>query len=472
MAAAIRATGNKVHFDPVVLKQWKRFFRRVIIPEFLAALDKDGLEVSIDNWLSKYPQRYQDNMRREMEKVDWDDVKHYPYESFPKIELQYTTVLKELKDTELNTVKERQISGPPAAKKILANPFINALEHLAHNNVKNYCGMKDWPGICKEIEEQSCKVSDIIFGAADGSGFDMTQFREMHMMVNELIMECAQHHNTNIGPGLSLELLRHVLDDSLELDVSVARGSVSYKAEGRASGDGWTTFGNTVLMMSYWRFAFEVADIKDYVLLVKGDDVLFGISRSQRVRLEQVVADLFADKQAYVQKGLGQICKFIKFGSLDEMDFLSNYFFFTEDGSVRMSRIPERVFQTMPWSTKVPEGLTPQKRRELAQELCFSKGHSLLAWSRGLPIFEKYARKLIALGKNGPHTEYNQYSDGGRVWVAVDNRQSYLSFLFDRYGLTEAAALRIESAIDRLQDIYDLMDVPDLQCFFATSLDE
>lgn len=471
MAAAIRATTNKVHFDPHTLKCWKRFFRRVIIPEFLAAIDKDGLNVSIEEWLKRYPEKYQDNMRREMLRPFWMDSVHYVYESFPKIELQFTAVVKWIKDTIFNQVKERQISGPPAAKKILANPFISALELLAHNNLKNYCGMKDWSGICKEIQEQAVRISDAIFGAADGSGFDMTQFKEMHEMVNELILECANHVNTRIEDPLSVEMLRHILEDALMLDVSFGRGAGKYTAEGRASGDGWTTFGNTVLMMSYWRFTFECAGITDYVLLVKGDDVLFAIARGQMDALMSVVDKLFAKKQEFVSHGLGQICKFIKFGELDEMDFLSNYFFYTEDGSVRMSRIPERVFQTMAWSTKVPEGLSPEKELELAKELCFSKGHSLLAWSRGLCIFEKYARKLIALGRKGKHTEFCQYSDGSRLWDSVDNRESYAAFLHDRYGLTSEGIKRIEDAIDRLEHVYDALEVPELSIFFS-HLDE
>jgi len=467
MAAAVRATTNKVHFDPYILRQWRRYFRRVIIPEFIAAMDKDGMNVSIDTWLTKYDSRYQENIRNYMKQNDWQDLVHYPYESFPKVELQFTSVPGDLKETVLNTVKERQISGPPAAKKILANPFINALEILAHNNIKNYCGMKDWPGICREIEEQSSKVPNIIYGAADGSGFDMTQFKEMHEMVNELIMACASHTNCIIQDPLSLGKLKHVLEDSLILDVSVGRGAVSYKAEGRASGDGWTTFGNTVLMMSYWRFVFERAGIKDYVLLVKGDDVLFGIPEHQKTALMIVVREIFCDKQVFVAHGLGQICKFIKFGTLDEMDFLSNYFFYTEDGSIRMTRIPERAFQTMPWSTKVPHNLTPDKEYIVAKELCFSKGHSLLAWSRGLPIFEKYARKLIAIGRKGRHTDFNYYSDGGRVWGVVDNRDSYSAFLSERYGITKADIERIEMAIDKIKDVYDVIDCPELSSFFS-----
>jgi hypothetical protein len=467
MAAAIRACTNRVHFDKDVLSDWRSWFRRVIIPEFLSALDKDGIRVSIETWLSKYPQKYQDSIRREMKTVDWEDHKPFVYESFPKIELQFTTVPVCLKDSEFNTVKERQISGPPTAKKIFANPFINALEKLAHNNIKNYCGMKDWPAICKTIEEQSAEVPDIVYGAADGSGFDMTQFREMHEMVNELIMACADHVNTEIEMPLTREHLMFALQDSLILDVSVARGAVRYKAEGRASGDGWTTFGNTVLMMSYWRYTFEKAGIKKFVLLVKGDDVLFGISKKHRQLLELWIRRLFATKQEFVCHGLGQICKFVKWGTLDEMDFLSNYFFYTDAGSVRMSRIPERVFQTMSWSTKIPFGLSERKEKEIARELCFSKGHSLLAWSRGLPIFEKYARKMIELGKKGKATEYNEYSDEARVWKAEDDRGAYISFLSARYSITEREILNIETAIDGLTDIYDELYVPEISAFFS-----
>jgi uncharacterized membrane protein len=462
MAAAIRATSNKVLPRPQCIKDFAGWFRNNIIKEFRKALDLEDITVDVETWLLKYPQSYRDNINHVIKKDEWREKTHFPYESFPKIEQQFTEVTVEQKETILNTTKERQISSPSTEKKIMANAFINILEGVADRHLKEYCGKKNWEQICQSLDDDFQRIPDGIIGEADQSGFDMTQLAPQHQLMDELVNMAAHHPNVHFKEPLTPELVMTARRDSHVLDVNVGRGAVNYKAQGRASGDGWTTFDNTMLSRAYWKYYFAYCKINQYVLRNKGDDSIFKISKKDRLVCERNLQHFFVTKQDFVCHGLGQIVKYVRFGTIEEVTFLSNEFFIGNNGKLRMTRIPARVFQTLAWSIKVPaNNVTDDVRRSL----CFSKGHSLLAWSRGLPIFEVLARKLIELGKQGKYSEEG-IADEPRHWGDVDDRTSYLAYLSTKYGLDVWMVEGIENTIKDIKNFDDVLEINGLHAFF------
>jgi len=468
LAASLRACSNKVTEDPQVFDKFETWFRDTYIPNFVGYLENEEVKVNLDDWLDsgRYPINYRKKLRKAFDIEKWTDSK-LTYEAFPKIEMQFTEVMHTQKDTELNTVKERQICGPSDEKKCLANAFVNELERIAHKYFKPYCGRKDWMMTCETIEKGLQNVINIIFGAADGSGFDMSQLQRHNKLMNELIMECANHKNVVFDEPLTKEGLLRALQDSIILNVSVNKGDLKYTAQGRASGDGWTTFGNTMLMIAYYMYAFKIANIEDFFLLVKGDDVLLGISAEQKQAFESAHAQLFTNRKDKHQHGLAQICTDIKWGGIEDMDFLSNHFFFTGKGRLRMTRIPARVFQTISWSTKmvnvpVKDVLTVQR------ELCYSKGMCLRAWGRGLPMWEVLADKMIELGKQGNLSEYNQHVDAYRTWQNRDDYDAYLLYLEQRFGVTKEDVRNFEQEVKKITTISGFKTFDFIDRFYAT----
>jgi hypothetical protein len=453
-----------------VFEGYEKWFREVYMPELLAKYAQEELYIKMEDWLAKdqYTPAYREKMRRAA-RPENRTIGKTPcqYESFPKIELNFCPVPHEYKDTPYNDVKERQICGPTDEKKIVANAFVNAVETLAHKYYSEYCGRKNWMEICKDIEESISSIPDIIFGAADGSAFDTTQLPQHNKLMNELFIAILNLPNITLEEGFDKNEIIQVLNDSLHLDISVDHGQLKFRALGRASGDGWTTCGNTHLMLSYWRYCFYKAEVpmNRFSLRAKGDDVILWMSRKYKQQFEIVRKQLFTTTKDPQMHGLGQICKKIDYGDITELDFLSCHFFYTEKGRLRMTRIPARVLQTTSYSTKY----LPQHGPEMAKYLCHSKGSSLLAWSRGLPIFEKLANKMIELGKPGPVVDYNYYSDFGRVWVPKDDYRAYCVYLNNTYGITKQHVAAIEKSIDSLTHIEQMIDVPCLALFFPNT---
>lgn len=427
------------------------------------------MHVDVDEWLKKdrYDAQYREMILRALrpENMNVGPVS-CDYEAFAKIEFQFTEVLHDWKSTIFNDVKERQICGPTNHKKVVANSFINAVEELAHLFNKEYCGRKNWMEICKDLDDASDEIPDIIWGASDGSGFDMTQLPQHNALMNELFEAILDLPGITLEARLSKADIRQVLRDSLYLKVSVDHGALKYQALGRASGDGWTTCGNTHLMISYWRYTFYKAEIprNRFLLRVKGDDVLFAISRKYKDKINEWIIALFArtkDKQEY---GLGQICKKVEWGPIENLDFLSCHFFYS-NGRLRMTRIPPRVIQTICYSTKYRMDDKP----EVMAQLCYSKGCSLRAWANGLPIFGKLADKMVALGKPG-RTDWNYYADYGRIWThKSDDYDAYVDYLESRYSITRADVVAIEAVIDRIDSLDGNCFIPQLQRFFERS---
>lgn len=347
-------------------------------------------------------------------------------------------------------------------KKCQANGFINLLEKIAHETLPQYCGRKNWIDTCKLIQNTNDLHPKWIFGAADGSGFDMSQLVEFNKLMNELIEAASLHPNFHWELPLERDDIPKVLKESLYMRVTMDNGKLKYTAVGRASGDGWTTFGNTMLMISYWTYTFHLAKIEDFFLLVKGDDVLFAFDPVYMYAFEQARKIVFTDVKTKHQHGLAQICKFVKYGRIEELDFLSNHFFWTDKGTLRMTRIPWRIIQTICWTTKLPQALVGKQLQQMRLELLFNKGHSLLAWSRGLPIWETLARKMIQLGRPGPTTESNVHVDPYRTWHDVNDYESYCDYLYQNYQITRQEVADIECSIKSIVDTTGVIEIPAL----------
>lgn len=460
MAACRRACSNNVGPSENVKADFTRYFREKFIPRCLKMVGKaTDIVIDIQAWFKEagYSGSYVQKILAALDTDKWGEA--YYYEAFAKIEQQFTEVEHEDKETAENTVKERQICGPDDVKKLFANPFMHKMEGVFHRFMDEYCGRKNWIDICDKLDSWKYDFSDPVYACADGSGFDMTQLAWTQQLLNELFYTLASSPTVSFNEPLGRTELMRVLRESIKLRVTT--DGIKYITEGRASGDGWTTLGNTLLMICYWKYTLETAGVK-HRLMVKGDDVLFCVERNDMDKVEQAWRSLFSTDKELKDFGLGQICTSVKWGDITEMDFLSNHFFRTSNDRLRMTRIPARVIQTISWSTKVTE-VDGLKAR---QELAYSKGMCLLAWAKGLPIFETLGRKLVELGKPGKRSEFDKYADGARVWHDRDDREAYMVYLEENYGLTEGEVIQAEKAIQSLKNLHGEINIPCLARFY------
>lgn len=464
-ASSNRAISNKVGPDIHVFERYSKWFKTCFQPEFLEAYRLDNHVISLNSYLEKFPLHYRSEIlasmsadRREFE------IGFSRYKAFPKIEMQFTEVPWDDKESTLNKVKERQICGPTSQKKAYANAFVNELEAVAHEHFDQYCGRKDWPDICATLNKH--ELNDYVWSEADGSGFDMTQLDGSNILVYDLMMACARDDTTRFEYPMTVQTVEEALKCSLKLRVSMDYGNIKYTTQGRASGDGWTTFANTMLMISYYRFTLEEAKVRSFALLVKGDDVLLGIEKEAIKRVKTAHAAMFTTTKHKQKHGLGQISDPLRFTTLENCSFLSNHFFRDSNGLVRMTRIPKRVIQTMSWTT-APADLNRPDMVEL-QQLAYSKGACLAAWASDLPIWGAIARCYMRLGR--PCQVAPEYADQGRIWrhKPGTDRQPYLFYLEQTYGITHTEVAAIELQFDTCNSLYTVLHNETFDKFYDT----
>jgi hypothetical protein len=468
LASSLRASGNKKRHCPVMFEDYKRFFIEKLVPRWKQKMkDKCAPKnVNLNNWLQRpnFNELYREKMRKAKDPKNKDVGRvNVVREAFAKIEMQFTSVPHEYKDTILNDVKERQICGAQDGSKPEINPAINAAEELFCEAIPEYSGRKNWEQTCEDFETATQDIPNILFGNLDGSGFDQTQTRQFNELFNNLFMQLIDEGFIVLDSDFDRNIIEQILIDSLEVNVSVNRGELRYKSDCRASGDGWTTLANTILMISYVEYTMYIANIKTFFLRVKGDDVIFAFDQKYREIMEISRRKVFSDNKNAETHGLGQICKVINYGDITEVDFLSCYFFYCE-GRIRMTRIPERVFQTISFSTKYTERMPI----EAMYSLCYQKGSSLGAWGDEYPIIGNISRLMKRLGRPGIYRDYCFYTDHDRVWLNKSPfaYSAFAAMLERRYGINLKTIKQIEQSIDNVNDIRQIVNVPQLALFF------
>jgi hypothetical protein len=469
LASVLAHTKNCLTPEDAMFEKFSQFWYDQIIPEFLSYIDNEHIVVDYDEWLSTttYTHNQRLELTKALKRAPYEEELDFTYQSFVKKELQFTECNVFEKNTGKNQVKERQICGPASWKKCYANPFIKKLEYIADKYCPEYCGRKDWPQIAASIEKAE-HIARVIFNCFDGSGFDITQLSRHNKLLHDLIIACFSHKNITIKEPLSFKVLVDILNHSLDLKCCMDH-QLFYEMQARASGDGWTSFGNTMLNRAYYKFVYYLAGIEQYFLLAKGDDML--TAHDQKVQGDFIAAHnkcfYFEKPKQPVSYGLGQVCKMVKTGDIEDMEFLSCDFFRGNDGRLRMTRMPPRIIQTISWTLVSHFKTTnPLKIQKYRNELLYNKGCSLEAWSRGLPIWHTLALKMKELGSPGSHNEYNEYSDDARVWFDKDDYSSYANYLQRRYNITLEDIANIEHLIRTVRNTNGDLCIPELVKFF------
>jgi len=475
VAAVLRQVSNKVLPDDTILHQYRDFWKNKFQQVLLACVEAKEREVDLWKWLKKQPynQHYKKKLIDALKPENRNTAVKFKFGVFPKKELQYTPTHHIDKETDANTIKERQICGPPDEMKVIGNAFFNCLEGAMHEELPQYCGRANWLQITEKLQKIEDELADGTWIEGDGSGFDMTQTRLTEEVQTTFLKVAARSPRVVWSEPLDEKIFVEMLEKHTTYVAEMLNRKtnkyVKYDFDGRPSGAGNTTLSNTLNMIAYNEFVMYIAKIpeKDYRIIVKGDDLLIRIRNKWLETWKKYHSQCFTSTKTEQKFGLGQIMpqEEIKYSeTLDGVSFLSSHFMPLNKPTVvngimyryRMLRILPRVLQTISWTTNIPTSARNWKTKTLlkaAEELSFSKGASLLTWSKGLPIFNSIGRAMTRLGSKGRWTERNFYADEPRVWFDTDNRQDYLDFIDRKYGITKQEVVEFEKKMDQLQSL-------------------
>jgi len=390
---AVKRQATEVAYpDPLVLADFKKWLIEVIYPELRRMLEQ--FDYNMEDWYEHLTAKQQKEINPFIitNNIPLDNS----YEMFVKSEKQ----VKEwdVVNTRWKAPKNRCICSPQPAHKYVLGPVTYALEGIMAKNFKGYCGGKNWDQLGKHYNDMHDRgfLKTI---QLDGAGFDRCQHYELKALIDHFVYDTVKPYIKHVDHKTwdfyakpewrTIKMIRRTKVGKFMMKETVG----TIKQRGKTfSGSCDTTLMNTLKMAIYNRYVVEhVAKTPKnlYDLICKGDDsVVFIHSIIDESKLMEAYAKVFIDKKTGVH-GLGQISKYLKIGTINDVDFCSTSTVELSYGNFAITRQLDRFLTFTPWSRKAVK-MSDEDIRVYKTMLYISN----LQWINDLPIFSEFNRLL------------------------------------------------------------------------------
>ncbi len=387
------------------------------------------------------------------------------YKMFCKKEKQEVT-------DDVRNPKNRCICGPNEEYKYVMGPVVYRLELLFKKRLKGYCSGRSWEerehnlnyrkylGLLKTIQ-------------GDGSGFDRTQFNCLKYVERKVYNYLCDHDKIH---HVGQDVFRHqACADTVTIQAIDNTKVLKYRQEenlgfvrktgGVQSGNCDTSFANTLRMCMYNRFIVEEImglSPQEYDLDAAGDDFCVCVKPDISDDLIQSSYLQVFTKNKTGQHGLGQILKFLKIGTLEDVDFCSTECFWSETNkSYKIIRKIDRFLTLTAWSQKA---LSMNSKQQAQHMVDLANANKM--WMQGLPILEEYNQllyvyakrlvdeKLILMGGSKPKNKKLLPVTPYFAKLYADSYSERFNNLKDQFGSSEAYAMlpRLSSKLNCADD--------------------
>lgn len=390
--------------DDAMILDFQVWFEGIFQREIRPLLDRTTISVKAWlNHLSAHKQRPVLKIHNEHPEYMYDDhnlVEHYKvlgidastdYEMFVKSEKQLYS--------EGKAPKNRCICAPNSMHKYVMGPVCWTLENT-FKNFHGYCGGASWADLEMQYDQwEFAGLTQTL--QLDGSGFDRTQ----HQVIKDIVDQRIYSYLAEVGKiwhvpvdtflrfALSRERKVKVTHRSKDCFKQRVIGDGYFKQIGAVfSGSADTTLMNTLRMSLYNRYVCERLcglEWGAYEVKSKGDDTVavfrtdtnmdFIIQNYKRA----FVYGVSSSKYSTTIHGLGQIAKYFKIGTIEDIDFCSTETVWCPRmGGYKILRQLKRFATTTVWSRSAKSlGFNEFKI------YCESLYQSNLCWMNGIPIY-------------------------------------------------------------------------------------
>lgn len=353
-----------------------------------------------------YTQWYNHLTRAKQKRMD--DVEHYYYGDHTTLDPllikkfnknHYEAICKA--EIEVPDGKPRMVCAIPDRVKYVMGPITWALEEIAADHLKGYCGGKNLTQMAEKINKYIDQgFTQVLQG--DGSAFDNTQ--DVTLKIERYIYSLIEPHVHHV-PLTEFQKTAYaaykIMDVRYNDDNNPAKQKklMTYHILGTVfSGDCDTTLANTIRMALYNRYVLEKAGYRigrDYQLFSKGDD--FSVLTRPYIPQEHLEIAYYqyflkasptpdiVDDRVY---GLGQVCKYLEFGDPSTFRFCSlrSWFIDQQKQHITLTRDPAKLYTLAKFSRKSKNLTLPKFVLYLIDQAV-----SLQASYKGIDIFDTMA---------------------------------------------------------------------------------
>lgn len=419
LAAAKRQMKGAPTPDPAVADDFVQHSLKIIDKEIGEDLKHFGY--SVVDWYNHLNYKKQYALRHVL------DYYSGRIDNIPKKELQninkmhYTGILKE--ELQPQDGKPRMVCSIPQRTKFIMGPITWALEEIAAQKLKGYCGGKNLDEMAEQInqylEQGFTKVVE-----GDGSSFDNTQdvsLKELDRQIYKRILPAVYH-----VPKADFEKISQAYYKTMDIeyiDHQKKKPLLRYKILGTVfSGDTDTTLMNTIRMVMYNRYVNDQAGLifgKDYVCFAKGDD--FTVMYKPYITDEQIHTLYYKyfikpnddiSNPSTIQYGLGQILKFIEIGDASIIKFCSLNAWFTnpQENKIYLTRDINKFFTLSKYSRKTKGNNLLYKIKYLDDvALSLEKSYSQITFFTTIAAYHRKLATALRKVNNITDAQYQAY---------------------------------------------------------------
>jgi len=336
LAAAKRQMKAAPVPDPEVAKDFVQHSMKIIEQEMGEQLKNFGY--SVLDWMNHLNSTKQKALQHVINFYK-GDISQIPKKELSAIlKLHYTGILKE--ELQNNDGKPRMVCSIPQRTKYIMGPITWALEEIAQDHLRGYCGGQNLTQMANKINHYLALGFTKIY-EGDGSAFDNTQdvsLKQIDRNIYNMIEDKVYH-----VPKIDFHKVSQALYKTMDIeyiDKGKKKPLMTYKILGTVfSGDCDTTLMNTIRMVMYNRYVNDKAGLvfgKDYVCFSKGDDfTLMYKPYITREQINKIYYKYFLDSVPDPSQpnasiyGIGQVLKFLEGGDASTIKFCSLRAWFT-----------------------------------------------------------------------------------------------------------------------------------------------
>jgi len=372
-----------------------------MVDKFLEYYDRiftEEIEPLLQNFDYDYNAWYNTLNRKQQKRVDTADLNNLhrrKYQNFCKKEKQEITDPNKYP-------KNRCITGPNEEYKYVMGPVVKRLELIFKKNFKGYTSGKNWDTKEKLMNQRRLKQL-LMTIEGDGSGFDRSQYlrlKEVEFRIYRYLAEKGYITHVDAETFLQQATKAKVVIEAM------THGKVGkynqqdylgyYIKEGcTQSGNMDTSFANTLRMCMYNRFIVEELyglTPEQYDLDTAGDDFTTYLPLyTDLERMKECYYKVFSVAKTGVH-GLGQILKFMKVGSIEDVDFCSTQTFWSE--KMQSYKIIRKLDRMLPLNTWSQKALSMSEGEQRQYMLDLYEANKL--WIGRLPIYFELNELLYA----------------------------------------------------------------------------
>jgi hypothetical protein len=466
--AAYRQMQTKTNPDMFIVQDFLKWCEIKVIP-LLA--ENDHGHISYDSWI----ERYSGSQKLLYSEAynDYLDGKKCDPRLFKNHVKTDEKILVTYNDSKFK-IKSRNITAQSDICKVISGPVVDYISGVMKICMPQYGPGKNADDRCNLFKEWLDSTPNAIIITSDASGFDSTQFACIQELDKMVYRDFVNRHSEINEYANSSD----VLNVLTEVEQNVI-GAIPYVIDGtQPSGKMNTTQGNTLRNICYNWYAADKCGLelgRDIYFECAGDDVIIVINRDNVERFEQSAFEYVYNKDPEDIKphGLGQVCRyFSKFVNKNGADYLSCLVLVDGNNNVVMTRKPDRLLQSTPWTYNNNQ-VKLDKVHQLNMDLVRCDAITIGESSHDIQLYRSYQRMLERLSRNGKVNEadrnvYNPIRDTRCISI----NDEFIDALWQNYSISEFDIDELITEFDNCNDVYAELQCNMIDVINTNSLDE